>query len=1033
MFCKKCGKQFPEGSVFCPYCGEKLSPVVENKESVKQEMVSETQIEVQPLKAEPVIKKKMIMPGGLLEGLKRKPGTKAGMIAKIVAGVLTVSVLGVAVAVSAGGEDKKTEPNGYTSTKEPTAGITRKPTIKPTETPKKANFTSNGKVLNIYSWNDEFQTRVEDYYPGYVKVDSSTGKIGRVTVQWHLIADSTGEYQEEIDEKLKKQSVTSADEKIDMFLVEADYALKYVDTDYTLSVSELGISAFDLLGQYSYTKEIMKDSAGNIKGVTWQACPGAMFYNRSAAKKIFGTDDPKKIQNYVKDRESFLEAAEKVASYGYKMTASIYDTYRVYSTNVTEKWVDGRKISLDTNCLQWAVDAKNMVEAGQTGLAGLWSDVWNEGFYPDGKVFCYFGPAWLINNSMAADVKGSIANSGGWAATEGPQAFFWGGTWICAAAGTDNGSLIKDIMLQLTTNKEIMMDIVKQDDDFVNNKYAMEAMATDSSYKSKVLGGQNPLSIYCAGAEKIDMNCCSAQDQICNAIFQEIMYEYIKGNISFEEAQRTVLDRIAASCLSGKGIYQDTGIVSEPKGNGKIVAASSANKPKATPKPAASNTKATATPKPTSKPKATATPKISAGTYTVQDSFGEETLSAKKGFANTVRRKEPCWGIQEEKGIKLYIQDLETWSDGALLRSDRSEIDDKGAVEYTYKFVDDYEEDLVLEYLDYLEKYDLSLGKKHKSRTFSNDFVWQGLSYSGKKAISEGTTGNSLIGDVDAMVTYEKGGTVFLNLPKEMSVKDFGDRVGGKKVKTGQIDKYTNKSAVSAEIRSNGMIRYTVTGWNEVSGDSILIEFHPDSYEKGDVFTLKDYKSQVNNGTGALYHFYVWSEEVGRKDIMTGWSSLNYWEAKGENEDNFRDIQVTVLDKTDTVTAIQFMVKVVGTGGDLYTIEGVFAADTEGVYMADTGGSSTGSFGTSGGGINSGIANISNTRRCALCNGSGNAKCISCGGDGWKMCTVCHGTGTNYQYGQKTNCSCRNGQRRCTGCGGDGQERCTGCGGDGMY
>ena len=131
---------------------------------------------------------------------------------------------------------------------------------------------------------------------------------------------------------------------------------------------------------------------------------------------------------------------------------------------------------------------------------------------------------------------GSLANTGGWGATEGPQGFYWGGTWICAAAGTDNADVVKDIMLQLTANEEIMKEIVVQDDDFVNNKPAMEAMAEDASYQSKVLGGQNPLSMYCAGAGKIDLSNQSAYDQGCNEEFQNAMKNYYEGNASLDEA-----------------------------------------------------------------------------------------------------------------------------------------------------------------------------------------------------------------------------------------------------------------------------------------------------------------------------------------------------------------------------------------------------------------------------------------------------------------------------------------------------------------
>lgn len=145
---------------------------------------------------------------------------------------------------------------------------------------------------------------------------------------------------------------------------------------------------------------------------------------------------------------------QKMKKAGYKMLSSVNDSYRVYSNNVTSKWVVDGKINIDENLMNWVNDSKALVAAGQTGTHELWSDDWSKGFYPDGKVFCYFGPAWLINFSMAADVEGSIANAGGWGAAEGPQGFFWGGTWICAATGTDNASLVKDIMLQMTTNEE---------------------------------------------------------------------------------------------------------------------------------------------------------------------------------------------------------------------------------------------------------------------------------------------------------------------------------------------------------------------------------------------------------------------------------------------------------------------------------------------------------------------------------------------------------------------------------------------------
>lgn len=399
-----------------------------------------------------------------------------------------------------------------------------------------AEVADEGKVLNIYCWNEEFKSRVKDHYPGYEEVDATHGKIGDVSVVWSITPSDDNAYQNNLDAKLLEQENAAADDKIDLFLIEADYALKYVDTEYTMPINELGITDADLADQYQYTKDVVTDSNGVLKGISWQAAPGVLFYSREVAKEVLGTDDPAVVQTYVSDWDKFVETAGTMKDAGYYMTSSVMDSYRVYSNNVTSKWVVDGKINIDENIMKWVEDSKKMYDAGQTGTHAMWSDDWSKGFYPEGKVFSYFGPAWLINFCMAADVEGSIGNQGGWAATEGPQGFFWGGTWICAATGTDNASLVKDIMLQLTTNEEIMKDIVVADDDFANNKNVMNAMAEDTSYSSKVLGGQNPLAMYAAGVESIDLSNLSNYDSGCNAEFQSAVTNYFEGNATLEEA-----------------------------------------------------------------------------------------------------------------------------------------------------------------------------------------------------------------------------------------------------------------------------------------------------------------------------------------------------------------------------------------------------------------------------------------------------------------------------------------------------------------
>lgn len=397
--------------------------------------------------------------------------------------------------------------------------------------------SDEGKVLNIYAWNEEFKSRITDYYPGYEEVDATHGKIGDVDVVWTITPNNDNAYQNNLDQQLLKQADASADDKIDIFLVEADYALKYSDTDYTMAVSDLGITDDELANQYDYTKKILEDSNGVLKGVSWQSTPGVLIYNREIAKDMWGSDDPAEVQKHVSDWDTFYATGSELAAKGYKLTATVNDSYRVYSNNVSSKWVEDGKLNIDPQFKAWADAEKASYEAGQTTTGDLWSDEWSAGFYPDGKVFAYFGPAWLINFSMGQDDEKSIAHAGGWGATEGPQAFYWGGTWICAATGTDNPTLVTDIMRKMTTDETILKDIVSKDSDCINNKNVLSSLASDDSFGFSVLGGQNPFGLFTENVEKIDLSNLSAYDQGCNESFQKIMKDYFSGQYAtYDEA-----------------------------------------------------------------------------------------------------------------------------------------------------------------------------------------------------------------------------------------------------------------------------------------------------------------------------------------------------------------------------------------------------------------------------------------------------------------------------------------------------------------
>lgn len=409
------------------------------------------------------------------------------------------------------------------------------------DTPSEGSGGSGGKVVNIYCFNDSTKDLVDEYYTPENRLPEG------VTLNWIVVPSADNAYQNSLDEALLKQNEVSADEKVDMFLAEADYVLKYVNSDATLDVKkDIGLTDEQMSQMYDYTKDIATSEDGSLKGVTMQATPGLFVYRRSIAKDVLGTDDPEQVQEYLSDWDKFDEVAEKVHEKGYKMLSGFDDSYRVFSNNVTKPWVDGTKIQIDENIEKWIKQTKEYTDKGYNNKTRLWTDGWTADQGPTGNVFGFFYSTWginftLMNNSLETAVadggKAEVGNGiyGDYAVCKGPQEFYWGGTWLCAANGTDNIDEVKDIMQFFCCEKEPMKQISMDQVEFYNNKEAMEEIA-DSDYGSDFLSGQNPYKDFCKSAENISITTSTIYDQGLTEAIQNAMTDYFNGNVDYDTA-----------------------------------------------------------------------------------------------------------------------------------------------------------------------------------------------------------------------------------------------------------------------------------------------------------------------------------------------------------------------------------------------------------------------------------------------------------------------------------------------------------------
>ena len=409
----------------------------------------------------------------------------------------------------------------------------------------KSGQTEEGKIINIYSWNDEFRQRLEAVYPQV----ESTSKDGTVTklkdgceIHWIINPNQDGVYQQKLDEALGRQADASADDKVDIFLSETDYVFKYTDkdADVAMPLKDLGIDTDkEFKDQYDFTKTTASDSDGVMRGSTWQCCPGTLVYRRDIAKEVFGTDDPTEVGEKVKDWDTMKETAAQLKEKGYYTFSSYADTFRLYGNSIAQSWVQPGEttITVDQKIMDWVNDSKEWLDAGflNPTVKGQWNDDWNKAMGSQSKVFAFLFPAWGIDFTLSPNWDG---DAGSWAVTNPPQEYNWGGSYIHAATGTDNPEHAKDIILAMTADKDNLLKISKDYSDFTNTKSGMaEAATDDANFSSEFLGGQNPFAYFAPVAENIKIAPLSAYDQGCVELIQNSFSDYFQGNVDFDKAK----------------------------------------------------------------------------------------------------------------------------------------------------------------------------------------------------------------------------------------------------------------------------------------------------------------------------------------------------------------------------------------------------------------------------------------------------------------------------------------------------------------
>ena len=385
---------------------------------------------------------------------------------------------------------------------------------------------SKDDVLKVWSFTDELKEPIKTYEE-------------RNGVKVELTIVPITDYPTKL-----KPALESGVGAPDVFTGEIAFLKQWVDAGYWENLSDEPYNVNEISDDYiPYVFDLGKDQDGNVRALSWQTTPGGVYYKRSLAKEVLGTDDPTEIGNMMSSMDGVFEVAEKMKQKGYKMFPD-EGAIRWFSQGAnSEAWVnDKNELVLTEDKINYMDYAKELREKQYTALAPEWSPSWFEGMSKpikvkeggketETQVFSYVLPTWGLHSVLKDNAKDT---AGDWAVTNGPSPYFWGGTWLGVYEGSKNKEAAYDFVKLMTQDEEFLTGWAEETGDVLAYKPVTDKIKDD--FSDEFLGGQNNYEFFLDQADEITPGIVTKYDQQLDTLYGASVLQYVEGKKSKDEA-----------------------------------------------------------------------------------------------------------------------------------------------------------------------------------------------------------------------------------------------------------------------------------------------------------------------------------------------------------------------------------------------------------------------------------------------------------------------------------------------------------------
>lgn len=398
-----------------------------------------------------------------------------------------------------------------------------------------AALSSCGGKSKIIVWvySDEYRAELEEFLRTTPLRLSFDAKIRAVNS-----ADFADELQKAVD---------SGEDVPDVFMLSPDNIKKYIESDVTADVSELGLEV-TIERYFPYVAQAATDSHGHVKAVGWQADPGIFIYRRSMAKAYLGTDNPDEIQAMISDWDGFYATAKKVseASEGKtRMLAGQEDMLRPFLASDDKPWVADGKLVFSQRKQAYVDYLQKMAGDHLIYTAEQWSEAWLGGISDTQSVFGYFSSGicmlYVMKKACGGKMKGE-GSYGDWAVVPGPSDYCWGGSWFAAYGESRHKDEAGDFISLFTgcTDDQTRLDqsirYFRTSGEFAASSEIVSQVRYDPQFEDSFIGGQNYYQQLSVAAQGITMNGMTTYDSDILAIFSTYMNQCAGGLKTADQA-----------------------------------------------------------------------------------------------------------------------------------------------------------------------------------------------------------------------------------------------------------------------------------------------------------------------------------------------------------------------------------------------------------------------------------------------------------------------------------------------------------------